>query len=221
MIIAIDGPAASGKSTIAKGVAKSLGYVYLDTGAMYRAITWKAIKQEVNLSDSESLGELTMATRVTFRMENGRVKVGVDEHDATEAIRSQEVTNQVSIVSKVMAVRKALVEKQRDFAKGINVVVEGRDIGTVVFPKAEIKIYLNASLPERTQRRHTELTEKGHNIPFIELENDIRRRDHIDSSRDESPLLKAKDAIEIDTTGTTIEQVTEEVIKIARSKTTG
>jgi len=220
MILAIDGPAASGKSTVARAAAKELGFVYLDTGAMYRALTLKAIEKGTDPADLESLAELANTTEIAFKEEHNKQRVIVDGLDVTEAIRGQIVTKNVSAVSKAASLRKVMVEKQRSFAHGHNVVVEGRDIGTVVFPNAEIKIYLNASLPERAGRRRLELAAKGQPIGAGDMEKEIGKRDEIDSTRAESPLQKANDAVEIDTTGKTVNQVTEEVVGIAKAKIT-
>lgn len=220
MIIAIDGPAGSGKSTIARNVAKTLDYFYLDTGAMYRALTWKTIKYNIDVSNIKTLAELAATTEISFKIENGEEKVFIDRQDVTNAIRAPEVTSLVSIVSKIVEVRKAMVDKQRRFSRGKNLVAEGRDIGTVVFPNADLKIYLNASLQERAHRRQLQLSEKGHSISLDELKIDINKRDHIDSTREEGPLLKAEDAMEIDNSDKTVRQVTEEVIELVRGKTT-
>lgn len=220
LIIAIDGPAASGKSTVAKGVAKALGFTYLDTGAMYRALTWEVLRSKIDLSNSKSLVELAKNMKIYFKREDSNERVFIDMRDVTEEIRKPEVTNLVSIVSKVPLVRKAMVDKQRDFEEGTGLVAEGRDIGTVVFPKAQIKVYLNASLQERARRRQLEWKRKGHFVSLKEIEADIERRDRIDSTREESPLAKAKNAIEISTTNKTVQQVIEEVIELARGKTT-
>jgi len=219
MIIAIDGPAASGKSTVAKRVAKALGFTFLDTGAMYRAVTLEALGLEIDPSDTNSLIKLANDIDISFKREGGCERVFVGARDVTEQIRMPEVTKLVSLVSKEPNVRRAMVDRQRRFALDANLVAEGRDVGTVVFPNAELKIYLSASLRERTGRRRLELEQKGHGITLENLEKEIEKRDHIDSTRQESPLLKAEDAVEIDTTGKTTAQVTEEVMQLVQGRT--
>jgi cytidylate kinase len=220
VIVAIDGPAASGKSTVAREVAKALAFTYLDTGAMYRAVTLKVIDQGIDPNDLMALAQLAKTTEIRFKTEHAKEYVILDDRDVTEAIRGQDVTNRVSAVSKAASLRKIMVENQRKFAHGHDVVVEGRDIGTVVFPNAKVKIFLNASLPERAKRRSTELAAKGRTFASKDMENEISKRDEIDSTRTESPLQKAKDAIEIDTTGKTVNEVIEEVVDIVRAKIT-
>ncbi|MDI6892770.1 MAG: (d)CMP kinase [Actinomycetota bacterium] len=212
MIIAVDGLAASGKSTVAKAVAKKMSYEYMDTGAMYRALTWKALEKKVDIFDEEALVRLANLTRIYFS--NGG-KVFVDGVDVTEEIRSPRVSNAVSIVSRVPDVRRIMVKQQRAAAKDKNVVVEGRDIGTVVFPEAEVKIFLTAVPRERARRRKVELEGKGHRMDVTTVEREIISRDRIDSTRPAGPLLKAPDAHVIDTTDKDVEQVVEEVLKLA------
>lgn len=212
MIIAVDGLAASGKSTVAKAVAKKMSYEYMDTGAMYRALTWKALEKKVDIFDEEALVRLANLTRIYFS--NGG-KVFVDGVDVTEEIRSPKVSNAVSIVSRVPDVRRIMVKQQRAAAKDKNVVVEGRDIGTVVFPEAEVKIFLTAVPRERARRRKVELEGKGHGVDIISVEREILSRDQIDSTRPAGPLLKAPDAHVIDTTDKNVGQVVKEVLKLA------
>jgi len=214
MVIAIDGLAASGKSTVAKAVAKKMGYEYVDTGAMYRALTWKALEEKVDIFDEEALVRLAKLTRIYFS-DGGRIFV--DGVDVSEEIRSPRVNNAVSIVSRVPDVRRTMVKQQRAAAKGKNVVVEGRDIGTVVFPEAEVKIFLTAVPRERARRRKVELEGKGHRMDVISVEREIISRDRIDSTRPAGPLLRAPDAHVIDTTDKDAGQVVEEVLKLAHS----
>jgi cytidylate kinase len=215
-VVAIDGPAASGKSTTARLAADTLDFLYLDTGAMYRAVTWKALEQGIALGDEAALGELAAATRVEFRRDDGAVNVMVDGEDVTEAIREPKVSRAVSGVSRVPAVRRALVRMQREIATRGRCVVEGRDIGTVVFPDAPVKIFLAASLRERARRRRAELAARGVAQSLHELEAEIRERDAMDSGRPDSPLLQAPDAILLDTTGMTIEAQVAEVVRLVR-----
>ncbi len=217
--IAIDGPAGSGKSTIAKKVAIKFGYIYIDTGAMYRAITLKALRNQIPLTDNRQLTSLAKNTSIGLEYE----RIGVDSilhiimdgEDVTEKIRSLEVTNNVSVVAAVAGVRQGMVNLQRNMAKLGGVVMDGRDIGTVVLPKAELKIYLTASVTERSHRRWLELQEKGIHVDQEELEEQIRQRDLYDSHREISPLCQDKQAILLDTTNLTIEQVVEKVKELA------
>ena len=217
MIIAIDGPAASGKSTVAKEIAKRLKIDYLDTGAMYRALTWKALQAKIDLSDEIALAKLAKNTKIFFSEslvdEKLHIKTYLNDVDVTEEIRSPRVSNKVSIVAKVPAVRKAMVKTQRELAAGRDAVAEGRDIGTCVFPEAEYKFFLFASAKERARRRCVELKDKGHDVEESSLEKAIISRDAIDSTRPNSPLAKAHDAHVIDTTEKTIEEVIREVLK--------
>lgn len=216
MIIAIDGPAASGKSTVAKRIAQKLGFDYLDTGAMYRALTWNALREKVDISDAETLGALAQRTKIYFDWDGKKLqkKIFVNDRDVTHEIRSPKVNSAVSIVSKALAVRQKMARTQRNFARGKNVVVEGRDIGTVVFPDAEVKVFLTATPKERARRRQRELLEKGHRIRLATLEREIIARDKIDSSRLSSPLFKASDAHLVDTTGREVEEVVQEVLEL-------
>ena len=216
MIIAIDGPAASGKSTVAKRIAQKLGFDYLDTGAMYRALTWNALREKVDISDAETLGALAQRTKIYFDWDGKKLqkKIFVNDRDVTHEIRSPKVNSAVSIVSKALAVRQKMARTQRNFARGRNVVVEGRDIGTVVFPDAEVKVFLTATPKERARRRQRELLEKGHRVRLATLEREILTRDKIDSSRLSSPLFKASDAHLIDTTGREVEEVVQEVLEL-------
>lgn len=221
LIIAIDGPAGSGKSTTAKLLAKKLGYLYIDTGAMYRAVTLYAIKN--NLLDNEKkIIELAKQLNIELKFENGQTKVSVNGKDVTEEIRSLEVNQNVSPVSKIEGVRKILVEKQKEMGKNGGVVMEGRDITTVVFPNADVKIFLTATIDERARRRALEFEQKGQPVDIEKVKQNILERDRIDSSRDVSPLTKSPDAIEIDTSNLSIEQqvdlILEETKKVADKK---
>ena len=219
IIIAIDGPAASGKSTIAKSVALAFGYVYIDTGAMYRAITLKALRGGISLSDKQAMTKLAENTLLRFTYETvgstSQMYLWMDKTDVTDPIRSQEVTQNVSEVAAIPGVRAALVKAQQAMGSEGGVVMDGRDIGTVVFPDAELKIFLSASVEERTRRRLLELQEKGTAIDFEELRQQIITRDHYDSHREADPLRQAEDAYFLDTTSLSIDEVTAKVIELA------
>ena len=211
MQVAIDGPASSGKSTISKLIAKKNHFVYLDTGAMYRVVTLAVLKNQISLDDHRAIEQLVQTIEIGFSMQDGKQSVFMNGEDVTDEIRSVEVTRNVSAVSALKEVRTRLVHLQREIAENHSIIMDGRDIGTVVLPQAEIKIFLVASVEERAKRRFIENQEKGIEMSYEELVEDIRRRDHIDSTRKESPLRKAEDAIEIDTTTMTIEDVVKTV----------
>ena len=222
LIIAIDGPAGSGKSTSAKLIAKKLGYLYIDTGAMYRAITYLALKNKV-VKDESRILELARKSKIELKYNDGNLVVMLNDHDISNEIRSTEVNANVSDVSKISAVRKLLVEKQRELGEKNNgVVMEGRDIGTVVFPNADVKIFLTASLDTRADRRAKEYFQNGSEVIIEDIKNNLSNRDRIDSSRKDSPLIKAPDAVAIDTTNVTIEEqvnlIIQEVKKVAQRK---
>lgn len=218
LVIAIDGPAASGKSTTAKLVAARLGYLHIDTGAMYRAFTLKILRSGVDGFYSKKIASLAEATRIELQPDNGSLKVLLDGEDVTEQIRSPEVTTAVSSVSSVRDVRQALVKEQRRLGKDGGVVLEGRDIGTVVFPDADLKIFMVASIEARALRRQRELAAKGISTDLEALMREIRERDEKDSSREESPLRKADDAIVLDTTALTIDEQVEFVVQKAQER---
>lgn len=209
MIIAIDGPAGAGKSTVAREVARRLDYGYLDTGAMYRAITWKALQVKADLDDEQALGRL--ARESLLDLKNSHILI--DGHDVTLAIRLPDVGEAVSIVSRAPQVREQLVAKQRALAESLgDIVVEGRDIGTVVFPQAEVKAFLTARADERARRRVVELRGKGLEIEAAAVEAEMAARDKLDSDRRVSPLEKAADAREIDTSDKSIDDVVEIIL---------
>ncbi|MBV9770402.1 MAG: (d)CMP kinase [Bryobacterales bacterium] len=210
--IAIDGPAGAGKSTLARRVAAKLGFVYVDTGAMYRAVALWALRANVALSDMHRLEQLAYAAQIEFVPGDGVVLL--NNEDVTDAIRAPEVSQAASEVSLVPAVRRALVNKQREIGGQVSVVMEGRDIGSVVFPDATVKIFLDALEVERAFRRANESA-----LPPDIVEKQLRERDRRDRSRAESPLVQAPDAIYVDTTGLTIDQVEAAILKIIRDRT--
>jgi len=214
MIIAVDGPAGSGKSTISKLLAKELGLVYLDTGAMYRLFTLKMLKENVSFSDSDKINELL--GNLNINIENG--KFYLDDEDVSEDIRKTDVAENVSKPAAIDEVREKMVSLQREFSKSKNVILDGRDIGTVVFPEADIKIFLVADPRERAERRFKELKAKGENISLDSIYENILKRDKLDSTRENSPLKKANDAIEVDTTGKNIEEVKNIILNLYNNK---
>jgi CMP/dCMP kinase len=219
--IAIDGPVGAGKSTVACRVAAVLKFLYLDTGAMYRAATWVCLQRQINLEDEESVVEAVKQAAIEVTppaATDSRAGVVVDGVDVTTTIRSPEVTGAVSRVSAIAGVRDILVERQRQLAQENSVVMDGRDIGTVVLPRATLKIYLTASPLVRAQRRHRELAQLGQNIDLLELQSQIEARDHYDSTRAVAPLRPAADAIPIDTNGLTIDQVVERILALVSNK---
>jgi cytidylate kinase len=212
-IVAIDGPAGSGKSTSAKLVAQKLGYLYIDTGAMYRAITFFAIQNNV-LKNTEAIIAIAKTSDISLKFINGVTHVTVNGNEITEQIRLPEVNSNVSDISTIEEVRKILVDKQRKLAEeNSGVVMEGRDIATVVFPDANVKIFLIASIEERARRRSKEFEEKGVAVSVEEVKENLQKRDKIDSTRDVSPLTKAHDAIEVDTSKVTIDQQVEIILE--------
>lgn len=216
--IAIDGPAAAGKSTVAKMIAKRLSYIYIDTGAMYRALTYRALQQGIALDDEQALISLLKDTYIELRPSHEGQHVLVNGEDVTNVIRSKEVTNAVSLVAKHPLVREEMVARQRALAKNGGVVMDGRDIGTHVLPNAEVKVFLKASVEERARRRHKENIARGFPSDLETLKKEIARRDQLDSEREVAPLKKAEDAIEIDTTSLSIEEVVERIMEIVNER---
>ena len=217
-IVAIDGPAGSGKSTSAKLVAQRLNFLYIDTGAMYRAITFLAMKNNI-LKDHEKLTRLADSCTMKLEFISGHTKIQVDDVDLTAEIRSPDVNSHVSDISKIAGVRDALVKKQRVMAmENEGVVMEGRDIGTVVFPDADVKIYLTASIHERSHRRAKEFAEQGKKVAVEAVRDNLVQRDKIDSTRAVAPLSKAQDAIEVDTSNVTIEEQVEIIFQHINKK---
>ena len=211
MIIAIDGPAGSGKSTIAKLIAEDLELVYLDTGAMYRLVTLKALNDGI-LGNLDKIIKMLDNLNIDIK-ENGFY---LDDIDVSEEIRKPVVSENVSDIAAIREVRKKMVDLQRKFSESKNVILDGRDIGTVVFPNADVKIFLVADAKERSNRRYKELVAKGENVRIEEIYENILKRDEIDSTRKESPLKKADNAIEVDTTSKNIEEVKNEILNIIR-----
>ncbi len=202
IIIAIDGPAGSGKSTAAKNLARKLNFTYLDTGAMYRAITYLALRSGI-ADDADAVVEMTKNLDLKLHYENGITRVFVNGEEITDKIRSAEVNSKVSEISAIPGVRKEMVKLQRAIGKDCNLIAEGRDISTVVFPDADVKIFLTASLDERANRRFKEYLQSNVSITFEEVKKNLAKRDEIDSGRDIAPLKKADDAFEVDNTGFT------------------
>ena len=203
LVIAIDGPAGAGKSTISKLIAKNLGINYIDTGAMYRAITYKCIEEDIDVNDIQRVVDLCSRTDVDF-VDN---YIYLDGQRLNEEIRTLQVSSRVSDVAKIPQVREFLLEKQREIGKRSDVILDGRDVGTHIFPDAKYKFFVNASAQERGRRRYQELIDKGQSVVLEEIIEDIKKRDYIDSTREVAPLVKADDAIEVDTTSMTIDQV--------------
>lgn len=212
--IALDGPAAAGKSTIARQVASKLSMIYVDTGAMYRAITYKYL-QNHKPEDFKSLVDQT-TLELTYDKSKGQ-RILLDNQDVTDFLRENDVTQNVSYVASKAPVRTFAVEKQKDLAAKKGIVMDGRDIGTVVLPNAELKVYMIASVEERAERRQKENEQRGIPSTLSQLKKEIEERDHYDMNRDISPLKKADDAITVDTTGKTIEEVTEEIMNLVNN----
>lgn len=216
LTITIDGPAGSGKSTIAKLVAKHLNYLYIDTGATYRAVTWKAMRNGVNLKDEEALVRLAVETEVELRKAEDGLEVYVDGQNVTGEIRIPEVTNNVFYLARLAGVRERMVNLQREMGRQGAVVVEGRDIGTVVFPQADYKFYLDASLKERARRRFKELSAREHKVDLKQVEKEVKVRDNEDEGREIAPLKIAEGAIVIDSTEMRIEEEVSAILKYIR-----
>ena len=215
LVIAIDGPAGAGKSTIAKIVSEKLGYVYIDTGAMYRAVSWAVLKSGKEVTEENILD---VAKDIEVRLENtdSGLRVFANGSDITGEIRTPEVTKIVSMVAMLAPVREKMVDLQRKMAEKGAVVMDGRDIASHVLPNADIKIFLTASIEERASRRYKEMIAKGFNVELSELQKDIATRDKADSERKVSPLVKVPEAVLVDTTGMTIDEVAEKILEMCR-----
>jgi cytidylate kinase len=216
LIIAIDGPVGSGKSTVARRVAALLGYSYLDSGAMYRALAWKALEGGVPLDSPARLAALAQATRIDLAQEAGELRVRVDGSDVTEAIRSADVARAASHVAVVPGVRTVLVDQQRRAGQSGGVVMEGRDIGTVVFPDAHLKIFLDASVEVRAERRRREYLSKGQPVELAAMLEQVRERDRRDRERAASPLARARDAVLVDNSAMDAEETARLIVLLAR-----
>jgi cytidylate kinase len=215
-VVAIDGPAGAGKSTVAKRVAQALGWAFLDTGAMYRAATWRALHGGVNLDDPAAVAASTRAMRLEMGEENGVLRVRVDGEDVTEGVRSPEVTGQIYTLDENPEVRAHLAALQRAWGALRPTVAEGRDMGTVVFPKAQCKVFLDASLEERTRRRAAELVAKEGKVDMAALREAIRVRDEKNATRAIAPLRCAEDAVVVDSTSMTLDEVVDRIVRLAR-----
>lgn len=220
-IVAVDGTAGSGKGSITKVVAEKLNLVTIDTGAMYRSVTLAMLEENVGVEELDKIAEILKDIKIEFVEDGENKKIFLNGKDVTLKIRSKEVNEFVSPVSTIKIVREHLADMQRKMAKSIDVIMEGRDIGTNVFPNADVKIYLDATPEERAMRRFKQNQENGIDIPFEEILKNVKERDYIDSHREIAPLTKAPDAIYIDSTGMTIEEEAEEVIKVIKEKQKG
>lgn len=222
MIVAIDGPAASGKSTVAKALAQRLGLAYLDTGAMYRALAVEAVDRGLDLSDNDALTRLAQDTTVSFQHEGDSpfpTKILVDGRDVTSEIRTPAIDKAVSPVSAAPGVRVAMVDQQRRIASEVpDTVLEGRDIGTTVFPNAQVKVYLTASAEERAHRRTLDMERRGAGMTYEDVLADLLRRDAYDASRVASPMAQAADAVGLDTTGMTIDEVVDAIASLIQER---
>jgi CMP/dCMP kinase len=218
LIVAIDGPSGAGKSTLAKSIAKELGFTYLDTGAMYRALALKAIRQGLDLTDEGKVAALARATDIDLVEKNGAVAVLLDGADVAGLIRTPEVSQMASKISALKVVRQRLLELQRALGERGSVVAEGRDIGTVIFPRAEVKVYLDASVEERARRRCEELHRAGREVTLQDTRQEMEERDKRDSERDLAPLRKAQDALAIDSSSLSADAVRERVMIEIRKK---
>lgn len=213
-IIAIDGPAGAGKSTIAKKLAEKIGYTYIDSGAMYRALTLKVLRENIQLKELNKIINMAEKTDIDFRDNS----IYLDSKIADTEIREENVNRNVSYIAEISEVRKLMVGLQRKISMNKNVVMDGRDVGTVIFPFAHIKFYITASVTERAERRYYELKQKGYDAEIQDIRSQIEKRDHLDSTRSDSPLAVASDAVIIDTTGKTIDEVLDEVISNIKLK---
>lgn len=219
--IAIDGPAGAGKSTIARRVARELSFIYVDTGAMYRAMALYLLRRKVNRDDTEQIGNICQDAEISIEYKNGEQIVLLNGENVNSYLRTEEVGNMASVSSAVPRVREKLLSLQRKLAKDMSVVMDGRDIGTTILPDADVKIYLTASSLTRAKRRYLELQEKGTVCNLDDIQKDIEERDQRDMSREISPLRQAEDAVLVDSSNLTIQQVVDRILQIFRSKTTG
>ena len=218
MIVAIDGPSGAGKSTLAKRVAKELRFTYLDTGAIYRALALKILRRRVDLNDTAALSAIVSIATSISEVDDGQLQVILDGEDVSALIRTPEVSQMASKASAIPMVRHRLLDLQRELGRRGNVVAEGRDIGTVVFPDAQVKIYLDASIEERARRRCHELRTAGREVSLAETISEMKERDARDSERDIAPLRKADDAFALDSSGLTADGVAEKVLQLIKSE---
>jgi cytidylate kinase len=221
LIIAIDGPAGAGKSTLARALARRLGYLYINTGAMYRAVAWQVLQEGISLEDDKAIAVLASGAQIVLEGPPDQMRVLIDGKDATTEILSPEVTRAASIVSAISDVRRALVKRQQEFGAHGGVVMEGRDIGTKVFPDADVKIYLDASQTDRSRRRHRQDRRGGIEGSLAETKAELEERDRRDSTRLESPLVRADDAHYLDSSALTIDAVVERALELVRKAQAG
>jgi cytidylate kinase len=218
IIIAIDGPAGSGKSSTAKEVARRLGFTYIDTGAMYRSVTLEIIRRKIDICDEDQIEKIARESCIQFQWIDNKYHILLNGEDVSDEIRSSDVASLVSPVSALAGIRKILAERQRQMAQDDNIVMEGRDIGTNVFPDADFKFYMDADIRVRAERRIKDYQAIGQKLSVAEIVRELEKRDKIDSSRSHSPLKKAEDAIIIDTTNLSFEEQVEEIVKIVQNK---
>src|ERR1700720_2426665 len=218
LIVAIDGPVGSGKSTVARRVAELLGYTHLDSGAMYRGVAWKALRDGVPLDSPEQLAALAEAVGIDLVPRDGKLRVILDGEDITDSIRTPEVSDAASVVAVVPGVRHPMVAEQRRAGAQGGIVMEGRDIGSVVFPQADLKIFLDASPEVRASRRQRELEEKGESLEFARVLEEVHERDRRDREREMSPLVRAADAVTVDNTAMDAEETARVIVLLAQEK---
>ncbi len=218
LIIAIDGPAGAGKSTVSKALAGTLGYTYIDTGAMYRAVAWKAFQLDLPLDDNQRLAELAESSTIVLQGEPERLRVFIDDQEVTDAIRTQQISEATSVISTISGVRRALVAEQQRMGQAGGVVLEGRDIGTQVFPNADVKFYLDADLNVRAKRRWAEERAKGRDVTIEQARQEVEARDRRDRERQDSPLQQPEDAIYIDSSHKSVEEIIDEMLEFIHRK---
>lgn len=221
LVIAIDGPAGAGKSTVAQIVARKMGYVYIDTGAMYRAVTWLALRQNLTVKDAAAIGDLAAGAVIELTYGAGKLVVLANGEDVTGPIRTPEVTGWVAEISQILPVREAMLVLQRNMAARGGVVMDGRDIASRVLPDADVKVFLTASIEERARRRWKEMLDKGYTVDLEELKREIADRDRKDYEREYAPLIQTEDAVLVDTTAMSIEAAVDEILKICEEKSGG
>lgn len=221
LVIAIDGPAGAGKSTVAQIVARKMGYVYIDTGAMYRAVTWLAFRQNLTVKDPAAIGKLAASAVIELTYAAGKPLVLANGEDVTGPIRTPEVTGLVAEIAQILPVREAMLVLQRNMAARGGVVMDGRDIASRVLPNADVKVFLTASIEERARRRWKELLDKGYTVDLEELKREIADRDKKDYEREYAPLIQTADAVLVDTTTMSIEAAVDEILKICEAKSGG